>query len=128
MSSNEKIVKAFLYGADTSVFSDEGKLVNLLPEPIPFGGIYVGPAGADEYVNLIQSNIRLGHLKAHEIVNEGDRVIVIGSESGHFLHNDQPYEMDWVHVNTVVDGKILEMREYNDTAALLHAYNAPSSQ
>ncbi|MED5173677.1 MAG: hypothetical protein VYD47_05840, partial [Actinomycetota bacterium] len=64
MSSNEKIVKAFLYGADTSVFSDEGKLVNLLPEPIPFGGIYVGPAGADEYVNLIQSNIRLGHLKA----------------------------------------------------------------
>ena len=119
MSSNEKIVKAFLYGADTSVFSDEGKLVNLLPEPIPFGGIYVGPAGADEYVNLIQSNIRLGHLKAHEIVNEGDRVIVIGSESGHFLHNDQPYEMDWVHVNTVVNGKILEMREYNDTAALL---------
>ena len=110
------------------MFSDEGKLVNLLPEPIPFGGIYVGPAGADEYVNLIQSNIRLGHLKAHEIVNEGDRVIVIGSESGHFLHNDQPYEMDWVHVNTVVNGKILEMREYNDTAALLHAYNAPSSQ
>jgi len=128
MPANEKVVKAFLYGADTSVFSDEGKLINLLPEPIPFGGIYVGPTGADEYVSLIQNNIRLGHLKAHEIVNDNDRVIVIGSESGHFLHNDQPYEMDWVHVNTVVDGKIIEMREYNDTAALLQAYNAPSSQ
>jgi ketosteroid isomerase-like protein len=36
--------------------------------------------------------------------------------------------MDWVHVNTVVEGKIIEMREYNDTAALLQAYNAPPSQ
>ena len=48
MPANEKVVKAFLYGADTSVFSDEGKLINLLPEPIPFGGIYVGHAGAEE--------------------------------------------------------------------------------
>tara|TARA_B100001167_G_scaffold162156_1_gene110058 strand:+ start:115 stop:501 length:387 start_codon:yes stop_codon:yes gene_type:complete len=128
MSSNEKIVKAFLYGADSSVFSDEGRLVNLLPDPIPFGGIYVGPAGADEYVGLIQSNIRLDYLKAHEIVNERDRVIVIGSERGLFLHNDQPYEMDWVHVNTVIDDKIVEMREYNDTAAMLQAYNAPKAE
>ena len=128
MSSNEKIVKAFLYGADSSVFSDKGRLVNLLPDPIPFGGIYIGPAGADEYVGLIQSNIRLDYLKAHEIVNERDRVIVIGSERGLFLHNDQPYEMDWVHVNTVIDDKIVEMREYNDTAAMLQAYNAPKAE
>lgn len=125
MASNEKVVKAFLYGADTSVFSDEGKLINLLPDPIPFGGVYVGPSGADDYVGLIQSNIRLDYLKAHEVITENDRVIVIGSERGYFLRNGQPYEMDWVHVNTVIDGKIVEMREYNDTAAMLEAYNKP---
>ena len=125
MASNEKVVKAFLYGADTSVFSDEGKLINLLPDPIPFGGVYVGPSGANDYVGLIQSNIRLDYLKAHEVITENDRVSVIGSERGYFLRNGQPYEMDWVHVNRVIDGKIVEMREYNDTAAMLEAYNKP---
>ena len=127
MSSNEKVVKAFLYGADTSVFSEEGKLINLLPDPIPFGGIYVGPSGADDYVRLIQSNIRLDYLKAHEVISEKDRVIVIGSERGYFLRNGQPYEMDWVHVNRVIDGEIVEMREYNDTATMLEAYNKPKA-
>ena len=128
MASNEKVVKAFLYGADTSVFSDEGKLINLLPDPIPFGGVYVGPSGANDYVGLIQSNIRLDYLKAHEVITENDRVIVIGSERGYFLRNGQPYEMDWVHVNRVIDGKIVEMREYNDTAAMLEAYNKPEAK
>ena len=36
--------------------------------------------------------------------------------------------MDWVHVNTVIDDKIVEMREYNDTAAMLQAYNAPKAE
>ena len=127
MSANEKVVKAFLYGADTSVFSEEGKLINLLPDPIPFGGVYVGPSGADDYVRLIQNNIRLDYLKAHEVISEKDRVIVIGSERGYFLRNGQPYEMDWVHVNTVIGGEIVEMREYNDTATMLEAYNKPEA-
>ena len=28
-------------------------------------------------------------------------------------------------MNRVIDGKIVEMREYNDTAAMLEAYNKP---
>lgn len=35
------------------------------------------------------------------------------------------YNMDWVHVNTLRDGKIFEMREYTDTAAMVEAFRSP---
>jgi len=124
--SNERIVKSFLFGAEADAFADSGRLVNLLPEELPFGGVYEGPDGVREYVQQMQGALRIESLKAHEWVTSGDRVIVIGSETSRFLHNGQVYDMDWVHVNTVRDGRIVEMREYNDTASMLEAYRAPA--
>ncbi len=125
--SSEGIVKSFLFGAEADAFAPEGRLVNLLPDEFPFGGVYEGPAGVRGYIEEMQSALRIESLKVHEWVTSGDRVIAIGSETSRFLHNGQAYDMDWVHVNTVRDGRIIEMREYNDTAAMLEAYRAAES-
>ena len=125
--SNERIVKSFLFGGEPEAFAEDGRLVNLLPEEFPFGGVYEGPEGARRYVQEIQGALRLEALKATEWMTNGERVVVIGHERSRFAHNGQAYEMDWVHVNTVRDGKIVEMREYNDTAAMLEAFRAPTA-
>jgi len=123
--NNERVVKSFLFGAEADAFAADGRLVNLLPAELPFGGVYEGPQGVRRYVREMQDALRIESLQAEEWVTSGDRVIVIGSETSRFLHNGQTYDMDWVHVNTVHDGKIVEMREYNDTAAMLEAFRAP---
>ena len=66
-------------------------------------------------------------LKATEWLTNGDRVVVIGHESSRFLHNGAAYGMDWVQVNTVRDGKIVEMWEYNDRAAMRVAFRCPNT-
>lgn len=126
--ANDRVVKSFLFGAEADAFAADGRLVNLLPEELPFGGVYEGPDGVRRYVREMQHALRIESLQAEEWVTSGDRVIVIGSETSRFLHNGQAYDMDWVHVNTVVDGKIVEMREYNDTAAMLEAFRAPPAE
>jgi ketosteroid isomerase-like protein len=123
--SNEDVVKGFLYGGDTGLFAADGKLVNLLPEELPFGGTWVGPEGAARYIEVMRGVLRIESLKVDQMISSGDQVVVIGHERSRFLANDQVYEMDWVHVNTIRDGKIVEMREYNDTAAMLAAFEQP---
>ncbi|MCP4084180.1 MAG: hypothetical protein GY745_03875 [Actinomycetia bacterium] len=53
--------------------------------------------------------------------------MVIGDERSRFLANGQAYEMDWVHVNTISDGKIVETGEYNDAATMVEAFRAPAA-
>ena len=123
--ANQHVVKSFLYGADVGAFADDGRLVNLLPDELPFGGVYEGPEGVQKYLDEIREALRIESLKIKDMVCDDERVVVIGSEQSRFLANGQAYEMDWVHVNTIRDGKIVEMREYNDTAAMIEAYRAP---
>lgn len=123
--SNERVVKSFLFGADAEAFAPDGRLVNLLPEELPFGGVYEGPDGVRRYVEELQEHLRIESLKVDEWLCSGDRVVAIGHETSRFLANGQSYDMDWVHVNIVRDGRIVEMREYNDTAAMLEAFRAP---
>ncbi len=125
--SNEEIVKGFLYGGDTDLFAADGRLVNLLPEELPFGGTWVGPEGAERYIEVMRSVLRIESLKVNRMISSGDQVVVIGHERSRFLANGQAYEMDWVHVNTISEGKIVEMCEYNDTAAMLAAFQAPAA-
>ena len=126
-SPNEETVKSFLYGGDPEAFAPDGKLVNLLPAELTFGGTYVGPEGVQQYIDTMRHILRIESLSVHDMVTSNDRVVVIGSERSRFLANGQAYEMDWVHINTVRDGKIVEMREYNDTAAMLEAFKAPEA-
>jgi uncharacterized protein len=125
--SKERVVKSFLFGGEADAFAEDGKLINMLPEEFSYGGVYEGPEGARRYIQEIQAALRLETLKATEWLTNGDRVVVIGHERSRFAHNDVAYDMDWVHVNTVRDGKIVEMREYNDTATMLEAFRAPQN-
>ena len=109
------------------LFADDGRLVNLLPEELPFGGTWVGPEGAARYIEVMRGVLRIESLKVHQMISSGDQVVVIGDERSRFLANGQAYEMDWVHVNTIRDGRIIEMREYNDTAAMVEAFRAPAA-
>jgi ketosteroid isomerase-like protein len=97
-------------------------LVNLLPDPIPFGGRYEGAAGFERYVSQIFAAIEMESFVVDAIFGQGESVAVIGSETSLVRSTGRRYEMDWVHVFRVSDGRIHSMREYNDTARMLAAF------
>jgi len=101
----------------------ESVLDNPLPASIPFGGVYAGPAGFVRYAQEIFAGINIEMFEIDEMFAAGDRVTVLGCERSRSLATGRHYEMAWVHVLTVRDGKILHMREYNDTAAMAAAFD-----
>ncbi len=58
-----------------------------------------------------------------EILAEGERAVVLGRETSRVRATDKRYTMSWVHVLTIVDGRIRRMREYNDTDAMAAAFS-----
>ncbi|MAG34372.1 MAG: hypothetical protein CL908_26145 [Deltaproteobacteria bacterium] len=110
--------------AAATLLADDFELINLLPEEIPFGGRYRGAAGFLQYLGEIMAAITMESFEVDEIFGDGDRVTVVGREVSSVQATGRRYEMDWVHVFRVVDGLIQEMREYNDTARMLAAFQA----
>ena len=97
-------------------------LDNPLPVPIPFGGKYDGHAGFLAYAQGIFSTLKIELFQIDEIFAQGERVTVLGREISRSRSTGKAYEMSWVHVLTVRDGRIHHLREYNDTAAMVAAF------
>ena len=100
----------------------EAVLENPLPEVIPFGGVFEGRQGFAAYLEAILRGISIERFEVDEIFADGERVTVLGRETSLVHTTGQRYTMSWVHVLTVRDGRIVHMREYNDTAAMAVAF------
>jgi hypothetical protein len=133
-SSNSDIVRVFydlfLAGKVEEVvdryLADDFVLINPLPDPIPFGGRYSGAAGYLEYLGSISAAIEIEEFTIHEILCEGDRVVVTGRERSRVKSTGRHYTMEWVHVVQTSAGRVQSLREYNDTAAMRDAFEAES--
>ncbi len=128
---NASVVKEF-YGrvlagqADTALqeyTTPDFVWANPLPEGIPYGGTFAGREGAARYLELIFATLDLSDFAIDEVVAGGDRVVVLGHETAEVKASGRRYGQDWVHVLRLRDGRIEHLREYNDTAAMLSAFD-----
>jgi steroid delta-isomerase-like uncharacterized protein len=61
-------------------------------------------------------------LEPSQFTAQGDRVIVEGKNRGTVRSTGKNYEHDWVMVFNVLDGKIVKLNHYYDTADILVAF------
>jgi len=105
------------------VAPDGGTLINPLPAHVPFGGTHEGVEGLRRYMALIAEHIQIEKFDLDEMLCDGHTVVVIGRESSLVHSTGKRYTMAFVHVLRVTpEGRIIELREYNDTAALGAAF------
>ncbi len=95
---------------------------NPLPEIIPFGGRFEGPVGLTKYARLLAASIEMEAFSIGEIIATPDRVVVVGQEVSLVRATGRRYEMDWVHVLKLREGRVHHWREFNDTAAMVPAF------
>jgi ketosteroid isomerase-like protein len=96
---------------------------NPLPAHIPFGGTHEGHDGLRRYLALVNDAIEMNEFEFGEMVAQGDTVMAAGHEASRIRATGRSYEMDFVHlVKFTPDGRLLRVREYNDTASIGAAF------
>ncbi|MEH6472246.1 MAG: nuclear transport factor 2 family protein [Halopseudomonas sp.] len=104
-----------------SYVSDEIEIINPLPEQVPFGGTYQGKDGLLNYLGQLAQSIEMG-LEIDNLVANDNTVVVVGVENSSTKATGRSYRMPYVHVLTIVDGKISRFDEYNQYHELAAAF------
>ena len=98
------------------------------PEQIPYAGRVGGREAVGRFFAKLDESEEFTHFEPEEFIAQGDRVAVTGNFKGRTRTAGREYDIDWLHVFTVRDGRVTAFREYLDTAALADAHRAASAQ
>lgn len=116
------------FEAALALLSEEVVWINKLPDHVSFGGEYHGRAGVAQYFQEMLSVFALGEhdLTQYEFIESGDTLVMVGCEKGgKALTTGKVFDLDFVWVMRFDEqGRILYLREHNDTAAMGDAYRA----
>ncbi len=94
------------------------------PSVIPFAGTRRGREGVAEFFSLVGEELEFQQFEPREFVAQGDTVVVLGFERSLVKPTGRTFEQEWAHVYTLRDGKIAKFRAFEDTAALVVAFDA----
>jgi uncharacterized protein len=92
------------------------------PAEVPFQGVWKGHAGVLELLERLNQTLEVLAFEIREIICEGRRVVVLGSEEARVKSTGRTYRNEWVHVWMVEDGTLARMRNYNDTSSVAAAF------
>ncbi len=93
------------------------------PDSISFGGTYVGPAAVGEFFAKLPEHYSELHVEPDRYIDDGDSVVVLGHTRGR-TRAGAAYDLPFVHVWTLADGKATSCTEYFDTAKMNAALGA----
>ena len=91
------------------------------PAEMPLGRPRRGKEEVLQFFRTIGEELKVESFEPHEFLADGDRVVVTGFEKMRVAATGRSYEVEWLHLFTVRDGRIARFREYTDTAAVLAA-------
>jgi uncharacterized protein len=84
-----------------------------------FGGVHRGPQGVVDHVfALLQTYYQEIAFLPHELVDAGDRVIVLGESRGKAKASGTSFQVAFVQVLTFRDGKWTRFQHYTNTGVI----------
>ena len=97
------------------------------PAELATSGRRSGHQQVGEFFNALNETFDIQRFEPREFITHGDRVIVLGSETTGVRATGKVIELDWVHVFTVRNGKVVAFQDFFDTAAVVAAMTAASA-
>ena len=88
---------------------------------LPWCGVHKGRRGAAEFFKALGESLEPRQFELWDFIAQGNKVVVLGYQKGQAKPTGRPYEIEFVHLWSVRDGKFTEFRVFNDTAALVEA-------
>ncbi len=110
-------IPAILAAMDESIVWDIPKAPDY-----PLGGIHRGPHGiSNEFFGIIPTYYQEFAALPQSVVDDGDRVIVLGEYRGKGKASGTAFQVPVAHVYTFRDGKWIRFQEYTDTGTIAAA-------
>lgn len=90
-----------------------------LPETgdIPYAGIHTGRKQFEQFLSKLLESQEILEYQPQEFISKGNKVIVMGKFLGRTTDTGKEFDLNWIHIYTVRDGKIIGFREYMDTSS-----------
>lgn len=93
------------------------------PKDFPVLGVHKGPAAVTQFFADIAKLLTFQSFDPKDFYAAGDNVVfVLGHYDRTVIKTGKQANSDFVHVFTIVDGKIATYREFADTATLADAW------
>jgi len=108
-----------------ATLADDIVWTNPYPAHVPLAGVFKGHAAFRRFVGAIRESTESLAFEVHELVAQGDKVVVLGWERVIARPTGRVYENPWVHVWTLREGKAFSVRVHGDTAAVGAAFQLP---
>jgi ketosteroid isomerase-like protein len=86
---------------------------------VPFSGTFQGRDQVAQFFSKLGETLAFDSFEPREFLPFGDRVIVIGHDSGKIRATGTAIEEDWVHICTYRDGKLARWQAFADTGDLV---------
>lgn len=106
------------------LFADD--LVWSTLESVPFGGVYRGPQGAGEFFAKLPQNYSELRVEPERLIDAGDTVVATGRHRGRTIAGND-FDVPWVHVWTLRNGKATSFTEVFDSAPIVEALSGSAS-
>ena len=100
------------------LFDEQVEWVTPGPAELPVAGRRVGRRQVGEFFQAVTSMLEIQRFEPQAFIAEGDRVVVLGSETAVFKATGKTLDTDWAHVFTLRNGVVVAFQEYMDTAAV----------
>jgi ketosteroid isomerase-like protein/predicted ester cyclase len=101
-----------------ALFADD--LVWSTLDSVPAGGVYRGPGGAGEFFSKLPQMYAELSVEPERYVDGGDTVVVQGRHRGRTISGNT-FDVPWMHLWTLRDGKATSFTEVFDTATIVRA-------
>jgi uncharacterized protein len=90
---------------------------------IPFAGTFNGTEGLIKMFTIISQTIKLKAFTPENFFTEGNKVVVLGSDTAEVISTGKSYTSTWVQAFTLKDGKIIHVQVYLDTLTIANAFH-----
>lgn len=112
-------------GYDAFARGDVGTVLSLFdagikwyaPDSVRFGGHYTGPASVGEFFSKLPENYTELHVEPSAFIDRADTVVAMGRHRGRSAAG-ATFDIPWVHVWTLSNGKATSFTEYFDTVKM----------
>jgi ketosteroid isomerase-like protein len=85
-------------------------------EEIPYNGTYTGKDEVVKFIGNIITHVDIEGFETDHFFENGNRVVVLGSEKQRIRKNGELLEQDWVQSFLVENGLITRLDEFANTA------------
>jgi ketosteroid isomerase-like protein len=96
---------------------DDAEWLSPDSDVMPFAGSFHGKPGIAEFFSKLDATLQAVRFEPREFIAEGDKVVVLGQASWHAKPTGRRFDVPWVHVFTMRDGKVARFEAFTDTAA-----------